>query len=167
MDHPEDDDDHRHSTDKQRLKKALDAMIFLPHLKDRQAKSVLSALLPDEKGPHTTGRPWDKGDLFRRLKTFKASTWFAKPDPISAEECARRGWQNTDVDTITCESCKAVVSCPIAMQLLPDEAHKAAEQYAKKIGEAHAVACPWRSAACSATLLRFPQLPKVSQLVNR
>jgi C3HC zinc finger-like len=79
--------------DKERLKKALDAMIFLPHLKDRQAQSVLAALIPDDKAPRATGRPWDRGDLFRRLKTFKSSTWFAKPNCICAEECARRGWQ--------------------------------------------------------------------------
>lgn len=24
-------------------------------------------------------RPWDRGDLFRRLSTFKAMTWFGKP----------------------------------------------------------------------------------------
>lgn len=148
---------------KERLKKALDSMIFLPHLKDRQAQSVLSALLPNDKTPRATGRPWDRGDLFRRLKTFKASTWFAKPDAISPQECARRGWENSEVDEITCESCKAVVSCPIPTQLLPDEAHKTAERYAKQISEAHAVACPWRSAACSNSLLHFPHMPKVRE----
>jgi C3HC zinc finger-like len=36
--------------------------------------------------PHVTAvspappcRPWDRGDLMRRLATFKAMTWFAKP----------------------------------------------------------------------------------------
>lgn len=24
-------------------------------------------------------RPWDRGDLYRRLATFKSMTWFAKP----------------------------------------------------------------------------------------
>jgi hypothetical protein len=146
--------------DKDRLKKALDAMIFLPHLKDRQAQSVLAALIPDDKAPRATGRPWDRGDLFRRLKTFKSSTWFAKPSSISSEECARRGWQNTDIDVITCESCKAVVSCPIPMQLLPDEAQQVAEKYSKQICESHAVGCPWRSTTCSLSLLHFPHMPK-------
>ncbi|KAG7672791.1 hypothetical protein Ndes2526B_g08673 [Nannochloris sp. 'desiccata'] len=146
--------------DKERLKKALDAMIFLPHLKDRQAQSVLAALIPDDKAPRATGRPWDRGDLFRRLKTFKSSTWFAKPNSISPEECARRGWQNTDIDVITCESCKAVVSCPIPIQLLPDEAQQVAEKYAKQVCDSHAVGCPWRSTTCSLSLLHFPHMPK-------
>lgn len=25
-------------------------------------------------------RPWDRGDLMRRLATFKSMTWFAKPE---------------------------------------------------------------------------------------
>ncbi|KAG0455411.1 hypothetical protein HPP92_024703 [Vanilla planifolia] len=28
-------------------------------------------------------RPWDRGDLMRRLATFKAMTWFGKPKVIS------------------------------------------------------------------------------------
>lgn len=29
-------------------------------------------------GPHGC-RPWDRGDLFRRLATYKSTTWFGKP----------------------------------------------------------------------------------------
>jgi len=89
--------------DRERLKKALDSMIFLPHLRDRQSQSAIAALLPDAKAVGGVGRPWDKGDLFRRLQTFKSSTWFAKPEVIGAAECARRGWENTGIDIITCE----------------------------------------------------------------
>lgn len=46
---------------------------------------------------------WDRGDLLRRLATYKSSTWFCKPEPIGAVECARRGWINTGVDMLTCE----------------------------------------------------------------
>ena len=149
--------------DKERLKKALDSMIFLPHLKDRQSsQSVLSALLASSSADadHAVGRPWDRSDLFRRLKTFKSSTWFAKPGPISAAECARRGWENSATDTLHCEACKAVVSCPIPSQLLPNEALKIAEKYAKQIADAHEVSCPWSSAVCALSLLQFPHIPK-------
>lgn len=30
-------------------------------------------------GPAPPCRPWDRGDLLRRLATFKAMTWFGKP----------------------------------------------------------------------------------------
>lgn len=144
--------------DKERLKKALDSMIFLPHLKDRAAPSVL--LPPATAGPGAVGRPWDQGDLFRRLRTFKPSTWFAKPDAISARECARRGWTNVGADTLSCECCGAMVSCPIPPQLLPDEAAKTAERYAAQLADGHERACPWRGAVCSLSLLAFPQLPR-------
>lgn len=146
--------------EKERLKNALDSMIYLPHLKDTQAHSVLAALLPDPSCPRGSGRPWDRGDLFRRLKTFRPATWFAKPESLSASECARRGWENTDVDKITCESCHAVVSCPIPPQLLPDEASKAGEQSRERMTKAHDLSCPWRGTVCSKSLLRFPEMPR-------
>jgi len=89
--------------DRERLKNALDSMIFLPHLKDRQTQNSLASLFSDSKTTSGVGRPWDKGDLFRRLQTFRASTWFAKPDAIGAGQCARHGWENTGVDMLTCE----------------------------------------------------------------
>uniref|UniRef100_F6I083 C3HC-type domain-containing protein n=1 Tax=Vitis vinifera TaxID=29760 RepID=F6I083_VITVI len=52
-------------------------------------------------------RPWDRGDLMQRLATFKSMTWFAKPEVVSAINCARRGWVNVDMDIIACEACGA------------------------------------------------------------
>ncbi|KAG8379378.1 hypothetical protein BUALT_Bualt07G0082400 [Buddleja alternifolia] len=52
-------------------------------------------------------RPWDRGDLFRRLSTFKSMTWFAKPQVLSPLDCARKGWVNVDIDTLRCTSCDA------------------------------------------------------------
>lgn len=146
--------------DKERLKNALDSMIYLPHLKDTQAHSVLAALLPDPNCPRGSGRPWDRGDLFRRLKTFRPATWFAKPESISASECARRGWENTEVDKLTCESCNAAVSCPIPPHLLPNEAAKAGEQCKQRMTQAHDLSCPWRGTVCSKSLLKFPEMPR-------
>jgi hypothetical protein len=148
--------EHEH----ERLKKALDSMIFLPHLRDRQAQSN-SLLFPDSSGGN--GRPWDRGDLFRRLQTFKASTWFAKPTCVGPVECARRGWENVGVDLLTCESCKVVISCPVPPQLLPNEAASAAERFAKQLSDSHAISCPWRSTTCSLSLLKFPRLSRVSK----
>ncbi|XP_022867465.1 nuclear-interacting partner of ALK-like, partial [Olea europaea var. sylvestris] len=50
-------------------------------------------------------RPWERGDLLRRLSTFNPANWFGKPKAASALACARRGWVNVDVDKIKCESC--------------------------------------------------------------
>lgn len=33
----------------------------------------------DESSQAPLCRPWDRGDLMRRLATFKSMTWFAKP----------------------------------------------------------------------------------------
>ncbi|ONM10002.1 IAP-like protein 1 [Zea mays] len=50
-------------------------------------------------------RPWERGDLLRRLATFKPSTWASKPKAASSLACAQRGWVNVDMDKIECESC--------------------------------------------------------------
>jgi hypothetical protein len=88
---------------RERLQRALDELLFLPHLKDQQAREAASSLAPTAPGgAGGRARPWDRGDLLARLQTFKSSTWFAKPAPISPVECARRGWQNKGPDLVVC-----------------------------------------------------------------
>ncbi|KAG5551438.1 hypothetical protein RHGRI_009756 [Rhododendron griersonianum] len=43
-------------------------------------------------------RPWERGDVLRRLSTFKPANWFGKPKAASSLNCARRGWVNFAVD---------------------------------------------------------------------
>lgn len=93
---------------RERIQKALDSLLYLPHL---QAQHSDEPSLPVAVGPGGAaagagggkGRPWDRGDLFRRLATFRSSTWFCKPAVISPVECARRGWTNTAADLLSCE----------------------------------------------------------------
>eukprot|EP00887_Chlorella_sp_A99_P002011 scaffold18.g2011.t1 len=147
----------------ERIKKALDSLLYLPHLQAQNEQANLS--LGSQGAVGGRGRVWDRGDLFRRLATFKAATWFCKPDPISPVECARRGWVNTGVDVLTCEFCKAKVSCPIPPQLLPEQARTTGERFATKLAEAHDAACPWRNSVCAQSLLQFP--PLTQDMVRR
>lgn len=91
------------SSSKERIQKALDSLLYLPHLKAQNEQANLASLGSPGSQEGGKGRVWDRGDLFRRLATFKAGTWFCKPEPISPVECARRGWLNTGVDMLTCE----------------------------------------------------------------
>eukprot|EP00959_Pyramimonas_sp_CCMP1952_P471484 9498480-Pyramimonas_sp.AAC.1 len=50
-------------------------------------------------------RPDSREDFHRRLGTFRASRWFAKPEIVGPVQCARRGWINVDLDIIECEVC--------------------------------------------------------------
>lgn len=52
---------------------------------------------------HHPCRTWDRGDLLRRLHSFKSSTWFCKPPGAGPMECARRGWVNHSMDMLSCE----------------------------------------------------------------
>lgn len=86
----------------ERIQKALDALVYLPHLKQQSSAQAAGIASANGSGK---GRVWDRGDLLRRLQTFRPRTWFGKPAPVSPTECARRGWQNTASDEITCEVC--------------------------------------------------------------
>ncbi|TXG51525.1 hypothetical protein EZV62_024049 [Acer yangbiense] len=120
-------------------------------MKLRNGESALALVTPNvmEKSQHSSEapmcRPWDRGDLMRRLATFKSMTWFAKPKVVSAVNCARRGWVNVDTDIIACESCGAL--------------EKAALVFSLKLDNGHKLLCPWIDNACDETLAQFPPTP--------
>ncbi|XP_058211261.1 uncharacterized protein LOC131323469 isoform X2 [Rhododendron vialii] len=102
-------------------------------------------------------RPWERGDLLRRLSTFKPANWFGKPKAASSLACARRGWVNFDVDKIECESCGANLQFVLSASWTPTEG--AAEDFAKQLDAAHKVSCPWRGNSCAESLVQFPPAP--------
>ncbi|KAK6132441.1 hypothetical protein DH2020_033818 [Rehmannia glutinosa] len=66
-------------------------------------------------------RPWERGDLLRRLSTFKPANWFGKPKAASSLACARKGWVNVDVDKVECESCGAILEFVSSATWTPSE----------------------------------------------
>ncbi|KAL4627638.1 hypothetical protein ACB092_05G179600 [Castanea dentata] len=105
-------------------------------------------------------RPWERGDLLRRLATFKPLNWFGKPKAVSSLTCAQRGWMNVDVDKIECESCGAYLSFVFLPSWTPAEVQKAGEAFAKQLDSAHKVSCPWRGNSCPESLVQFPPTPQ-------
>eukprot|EP00257_Ricinus_communis_P023257 XP_015583186.1 uncharacterized protein LOC8276589 [Ricinus communis] len=101
-------------------------------------------------------RPWERGDLLRRLATFKPSNWFGKPKIASSLACARRGWMNTDVDKVVCESCSACLSFVLLPSWTQAEVESAGEAFAKQLDDGHKVSCPWRGNSCPESLVQFP-----------
>ena len=100
--------------DPARIQRALDGLIYLPLLKGRSATEPPETE-PDAPQPHAGARqcrPWDRGDLLRRLQSFQPATWFCKPACAGPVACARRGWANTSLDQLTCEV-RSVVSLPL------------------------------------------------------
>ena len=63
----------------------------------------LITICMQSSGERPACRVWDRGDLLRRLQSYKANTWFCKPPGASPLDCARRGWVNTSLDMLTCE----------------------------------------------------------------
>ncbi|XP_057796012.1 uncharacterized protein LOC131012119 isoform X1 [Salvia miltiorrhiza] len=104
-------------------------------------------------------RPWERGDLLRRLSTFKPANWFRKPKAASSLACARKGWVNVDVDTVECESCGAILKFVSSATWTPSEADGAGEEFSKKLDEGHRLTCPWTGNCCAESLVQFPPTP--------
>ncbi|CAL4927699.1 unnamed protein product [Urochloa decumbens] len=101
-------------------------------------------------------RPWERGDLLRRLATFKPSTWASKPKAASSLACAQRGWVNIDLDKIECESCGTHLMFNALMSWSPVEVANAGEAFAEQLDVAHQNSCPWRGNSCADSLVQLP-----------
>ncbi|WCJ22016.1 C3HC zinc finger-like [Euphorbia peplus] len=104
-------------------------------------------------------RPWDRGDLMRRMATFKSMTWFAKPKVVSAVNCARKGWVNLDVDIIGCEACGSRLLFSAPSSWTQQQVEKAAMVFSLKLDNRHKLQCPWINNACDERLAEFPPTP--------
>ncbi|KAM0849972.1 hypothetical protein ACQ4PT_053380 [Festuca glaucescens] len=104
-------------------------------------------------------RPWDRRDLVRRLASFKAMTWFAKPKVVSPVNCARRGWTNIEPDIITCEACGARLLFSSPSSWTPQQVEKAAAVFSLKLDTGHKLLCPWIDNICDESLALFPPTP--------
>lgn len=104
-------------------------------------------------------RPWERGDLLRRLSTFRPANWFGKPKSASSLACARRGWVNVGIDKIECESCGATLKYVAPDSWTPTEGDNAGEEFANQLDEGHKVICPWRGNSCAESLVQFPPTP--------
>ncbi|XP_058087249.1 uncharacterized protein LOC131234413 [Magnolia sinica] len=122
------------------------------------SRRTLAVLGPSQVGVPVC-RPWDRGDLLRRLATFKSMTWFGKPKVVSPVNCAKRGWVNVEMDIIACEACgsRLLFSTPSSWTQLQVE--KAAAVFSLKLDSGHKVLCPWIDNACDEGLALFPPTP--------
>ncbi|KAD3066705.1 hypothetical protein R6Q59_019085 [Mikania micrantha] len=106
-------------------------------------------------------RPWERGDLLRRLSTFSPANWFGKPKAASSLSCARRGWVNVDVDEIQCESCGDTLKYNAQDSWACKEGENG-EEFASQLDERHNATCPWRGNSCAESLVQFPPTPPSS-----
>ncbi|CAG7899701.1 unnamed protein product [Brassica rapa] len=105
-------------------------------------------------------RPWDRGDLLRRLATFKPSNWLGKPKTASSLVCAQKGWVGVDLDKIQCEFCGSSLHySPPQNSLKRPEADSNGEEFSKQLDVAHESSCPWVGNCCPESLVQFPPTP--------
>ncbi|KAK1943144.1 Nuclear-interacting partner of ALK [Phytophthora citrophthora] len=98
------------------------------------------------KGPESDDlcRPWDHSDFLTRVGSFSIGSWFAKPDVISAFECARHGWRNSAPDQLYCNCCTQFLCFKIDDKLSEAGALKVAKMFNQQLVSGHTQLCPWR-----------------------
>ncbi|XP_019432684.1 PREDICTED: uncharacterized protein LOC109339664 isoform X1 [Lupinus angustifolius] len=101
-------------------------------------------------------RPWERGDLLKRLAAFIPLNWLRKPQVIGSLACAQKGWINIGVDKIACESCGACLSFTSSSSWTSAEAQNASESFARQLDSGHKDNCPWRGSSCPESLVQFP-----------
>lgn len=107
-------------------------------------------------------RPWERGDLLRRLSTFRPSNWFGKPKAASSLACARRGWVSIEVDVIECDSCGTDLKFFPTVPLTAAQDDNAVEDFVKQLDVGHKITCPWRGNCCAESLVQFPPTPALA-----
>ncbi|BFI32273.1 hypothetical protein MPTK2_4g04310 [Marchantia polymorpha subsp. ruderalis] len=125
----------------------------------RPPRAAVSTSTPGHGSAQTFCRPWDRGDLLRRLATFKSITWFGKPQVAGPVACARRGWVNVDIDLLACEGCGARLSFPVPPSWTRTQVDSAAEAFGEQLESGHKALCAWKGNACSESLALFPPTP--------
>lgn len=104
------------------------------------------------------------GDVYNRLRSFTATTWFGKPAQLSAQECAGKGWTNTGPDQLTCHSCGSQILCKLPLNPWSEAAAGIVNKYSQRLIDAHSPQCRQRSLLSldqprSNSSLGFPIIP--------
>ena len=82
-----------------------------------------------------------RSNYLLRLRTYKASTWFAKPHPLTPMLCARHGWSNTGPDLLSCSRCGASLCFEVDPALPLAAAGALAERYRGQLLTGHGKGC--------------------------
>lgn len=98
-----------------------------------------------------------------RAASFRSLYWFGKPRPISAMECARRGWRCYAKDTLECSLCgaKLVFALPeAAATAIGGEAlmASAVQEFLGKLSSEHRAGCKWKEQVCPENLNSLPAI---------
>ena len=80
-------------------------------------------------------------EYLMRLRSFKASTWFAKPSPLTPPFVARHGWKNTGPDMLTCVKCSSNLCFTFDPSLPPFASSELAAKYAESLKTGHKTSC--------------------------
>lgn len=110
-------------------------------------------------------RPWNYQDFLLRVRTFKPSSWFAKPRIISALQCARCGWTNTAPDVISCATCEVslthasgnpILTFSYVPQLIFPLDDASGKSLYALMTRAHKDHCGWKDNFSPTSFLSFP-----------
>lgn len=119
--------------------------------------AATDTLSPSARGGSSPScRPYDRGDLLKRLSTFNSSKWSVKPKVAGPVACATRGWVNVDFEKIACEACDGILTFPTQVS---KSKRKAAESFGHQLEDGHKGNCPWKGNYCAESLAELRLTP--------
>jgi len=121
----------------------------------RRALALMGDGEADDAPSSADCRPWSRDDYDSRLRTFTPGTWFAKPEAIGPQPCARYGWVNSGFDEISCASCGAALKFGFG-GLNVGDADAAAQRFRAHLSQGHEESCPWRGSPSPVAFTAFP-----------
>jgi len=105
------------------------------------ASSTMMEVLNNRMGSASIS---NRQEYEKRLLTFQASTYYAKPPCLSPLFCARFGWQNADRDMLVCSHCSSAIAITLNSKLSANTFDKLCQAYRNKIVSCHQANCPFR-----------------------
>lgn len=90
--------------------------------------------------------PLKYADFLKRLHSFQACYWFAKPANISPLICAKHGWKNEGPNKLYCSFCK--------VELLHNDS-ESVDQFVSMLSTAHKDYCGWKDCECPTAFNRY------------
>lgn len=112
------------------------------HSGSEKISSAFSELLNENSG--STSLLNLRNEYEKRLLTFQASTYYAKPPCLSPLFCARFGWKNADTDMLVCTGCSSALAITLNSSLSANTYDKLCRAYRNKIVSCHSPSCAYR-----------------------
>lgn len=144
-----------------KFRSALDSDPLLRVTRSRQRltkRKLIDSICKDEESC-IDRRPHDYSHFLSRMQSYSPRFWFAKPELISAAQCALHGWRAVGLNRLNCRVCASILSHD-------ESTDPAGEALRAELVSAHQDFCCWRAYRCPEHFLLYPYESETNMLLK-